>query len=275
MPQIRKFYVFFVLLVAYSTFGKISEIRAMVLLWAGIATLSAARSFFQFWRNLPAIAGAAQQLLRILRRIAHHRLHEPLDDVRRRRDDRALAAGFVSFLLERAALEDRGLVLCGDSACSMVLGFTRSIFLLGFPIGLLYLLWFWHKWLVAAAPVAALLVSSWAPHALRERIDSAFEPHAEMDSNRHRAILRETGSAMIRAHPWLGPRARTSQVSVGSMGPLRHRLGRCRTADYGHLHNIYLAIRGRARPSGPAHVALDDRQNPVGLRAARCGENSR
>ena len=50
MPQIRKFYVFFILLVVYSTFRKISEIRAIVLLWAGIATLSAARSFFQFWR---------------------------------------------------------------------------------------------------------------------------------------------------------------------------------------------------------------------------------
>ncbi len=50
MPQIRKFYVFFILLVAYSTFRKLSQIRAVVLLWAGIATLSAARSLFQFWR---------------------------------------------------------------------------------------------------------------------------------------------------------------------------------------------------------------------------------
>ena len=49
MPQIRKFYVFFVLLVTYSVFRAAREIRAIVLLWAAIATLSAARSFFQFW----------------------------------------------------------------------------------------------------------------------------------------------------------------------------------------------------------------------------------
>ncbi len=50
MPQIRKFYVFFILLVVYSTFRTLAEIRAIVLLWAAIATLSAARSLFQFWR---------------------------------------------------------------------------------------------------------------------------------------------------------------------------------------------------------------------------------
>ena len=100
MPQIRKFYVFFILLVVYSTFRKISEIRAIVLLWAGIATLSAARSFFQFWRIYQQSQEQHVELLRLLRRIAHHRLHEPLDDVRRRRDDRAAAAGVVSVLLQ-------------------------------------------------------------------------------------------------------------------------------------------------------------------------------
>ena len=47
-PQIRKFFVFTVLLVVYSTFRKVSEIRAIALIWAGVTTLSAIRSLFQF-----------------------------------------------------------------------------------------------------------------------------------------------------------------------------------------------------------------------------------
>jgi putative inorganic carbon (HCO3(-)) transporter len=89
-------------------------------------------------------------------------------------------------------------------AGSMVLGFTRSIFLLGFPVGLLYLLWFWKKWLVAAVPAVVLMVFFLGPHALRERVTSVFESHGEVDSNRQRAILRETGMVIVRAHPWLG-----------------------------------------------------------------------
>src|ERR1700678_2153354 len=50
MPQIRKFYVFFMLLVVYSTFRSLAQIRAIVLLWTAVATLSAARSMFQFLR---------------------------------------------------------------------------------------------------------------------------------------------------------------------------------------------------------------------------------
>ncbi len=85
----------------------------------------------------------------------------------------------------------------------MVLGFTRSIFLLGFPAGLLYLLWFWKKWLVAAVPVVAVYCLLLGPQALQERVIPSFS-RREIDSNEHRSILRETGVLMIRAHPWLG-----------------------------------------------------------------------
>jgi len=124
-------------------------------------------------------------------------------------------------------------------AVSMVLGFTRSIFLLGFPIGLLYLLWFWHRWLVAAAPVVAVIGFLLAPTALKERVTSIIQPHGETDSNEHRTITRRTGVEMIRAHPLLG------------LGPeqVKYQFERWVPPDiprplpegwYGHLHNIYL-----------------------------------
>jgi O-antigen ligase len=123
-------------------------------------------------------------------------------------------------------------------ASSMVLGFTRSIFLLGFPIGLLYLLWFWKKWLVAAVPAVVLIAFFLGPHALRERITSVVNPHGDVDSNQHRAILRETGLLIIRAHPWLGigpeqVKYQSDQWIPASALPLP-------VGYYGHLHNVYL-----------------------------------
>jgi O-antigen ligase len=238
MPQIRKFYVFFILLVAYSTFRTLFEIRAMVLLWAGIATLSAARSFFQFWR----IYRQSQEQhvgfygfyvgSRITGFMSHWMTFGAEEMI-----VLLLLASYLFFSTERR-WKKAGWLCAAILAGSMVLGFTRSIFLLGFPIGLLYLLWFWKKWLVAAAPVAVLIAFFLSPSALRERIISVAEPHGEVDSNRHRAILRETGMVIIRAHPWLGigPEQVKYQFDrwvPASALPLP-------TGYYGHLHNVYL-----------------------------------
>lgn len=238
MPQIRKFYVFFILLVAYSTFRKISEIRAIVLLWAGIATLSAARSFFQFWRiyRQSQAQHAGFYDFYVGSRITGFMSHWMTFGA----EEMIVLLLLVSYLFFSA--QPRWKTACWFCAlilaCSMVLGFTRSIFLLGFPIGLLYLLWFWKKWLVAAVPVVALLVVFLGPHALRERITSVVQPRAEVDSNRHRAILRETGMTMIRAHPWLGlgpeqVKYQVHQWIPSSALPLP-------PGDYEHLHNLYL-----------------------------------
>ena len=238
MPQIRKFYVFFILLVAYSTFREISEIRAVVLLWAGIATLSAARSLFQFWR----IYQQSQEQhvgfydfyvgSRITGFMSHWMTFGGEEMI-----VLLLLAAFL-FFSSYPRWKKAGWFCAAILACSMVLGFTRSIFLLGFPIGLLYLLWFWKKWLVAAVPALALIAFFLGPHALKERLISVVEPHGEVDSNRHRAILRETGAVIIRAHPWLG------------LGPeqVKYQFDRWVPASalplpvgyYGHLHNIYL-----------------------------------
>jgi O-antigen ligase len=238
MPQIRKFYVFFILLVVYSTFRSLAEIRAIVLLWAGVATLSAARSLFQFWRvyQQSEALGRSFYDLYVGARITGFMSHwmtfggEEMIVL-------LLLAAYLFFSRDphwKAA----GWICAAVLALSMVLGFTRSVFLLGFPAGLLYLLWFWKKWLVAAVPAVVMVALFLGPEALRERVISVVEPHGEVDSNRHRSVLRETGVLMIRAHPWLG------------IGPeqVKYQFDRWAPADarplpegfYGHLHNIYL-----------------------------------
>ena len=238
MPQIRKFYVFFILLVVYSTFRKLSELRAIVLLWAGITTLSALRSLFQFWRIYQQ--SQAQHVgfydfyvgSRITGFMSHWMTFGAEEMI-----VLLLLAAYLFFSGERR-WRTAGWLCAVILGCSMVLGFTRSIFLLGFPIGLLYLLWFWKKWMVAAVPAAALIVFFLGPHALRERIISVVEPHGEVDSNQHRAILRETGVVIIHAHPWLGigpeqVKYQFDQWVPKSALPLP-------VGYYGHLHNVYL-----------------------------------
>ena len=238
LPQIKKFYVFLVLLAAASTIRKVTEVRAIVLLWTGVASLSAIFSLFQFWRKYQE----AQQIhvslydfyvgSRITGFMSHWMTFGAEEMI-----VLLLLAAFLFFSAERR-WKLAGWLCAVLLVVSMVLGLTRGIFLLGFPVGLLYLLWFWKRWLVAAAPVAALIALLVAPPFIKERVTSVIHPHGDEDSNRHRAVLRETGMLMIRAHPWLG------------LGPeqVNHQFQEWVPRDalplpegyYGHLHNIYL-----------------------------------
>jgi O-antigen ligase len=240
-PQIRKFFVFTVLLVVYSTFRKIAEIRAIALIWAAVTTLSAVRSLFQFGQKYQE----SQELHRnfyefyIGQRITGFMSHwmtfggEEMIVL-------LFLLALLFFSIERR-WKAAGWFCAAVLSLSLVLGFTRSIFLLGFPVGLLYLLWFWHKWMVAAVPVLAVIAFLVAPAALKERVTSIMQPHGQTDSNLHRSITRRTGLEMIRAHPLLGlgpevmkdPAQFDRYVPADIARPLP-------TGWYGHLHNIYI-----------------------------------
>jgi O-antigen ligase len=240
-PQIRKFFVFTVLLVVYSSFRKIAEIRAIALIWAGVTTLSAVRSLFQFAQKYQE----SQELHRnfyefyIGQRITGFMSHwmtfggEEMIVL-------LFLLALLFFSIERR-WKAAGWFCAAVLSLSLVLGFTRSIFLLGFPVGLLYLLWFWHKWMVAAVPVLAVIAFLVAPPALKERVTSIMQPHGQTDSNLHRSITRRTGLEMIRAHPLLGlgpevmkdPAQFDRYVPADIARPLP-------TGWYGHLHNIYI-----------------------------------
>ena len=240
-PQIRKFFVFTVLLLVYSTFRKISEVRALALIWAGVATLSAVRSLFQFAQKYQE---AQDQHRNFYEFYVGSRITGFSSHWMTLGGEEMLVLLFLLALLF-FSMERRwkaaGWFFAVLLALSMVLGFTRSIFLLGFPVGLLYLLWFWHRWLVAAAPVVALIAFWVAPAALKERVISIVQPHGQMDSNEHRSITRRAGMEMIRAHPLLGlgpevmnnPAVFDHYVPADIPRPLP-------VGWYGHLHNIYL-----------------------------------
>jgi putative inorganic carbon (hco3(-)) transporter len=119
------------------------------------------------------------------------------------------------------------------------LGLTRSIFLLGVPVGGAYLVWQWKPRLLAIAPGAALVALLAAPLPLRHRAISVLKPHEQLDSNVQRAIMRRTGWEMVRAHPWfgLGPEQVKAQFHEYVPADIPRPLP---PGWYGHLHNVYL-----------------------------------
>ena len=237
-PQIRKFFVFLILLLVYSTFKSIAEIRAVVLIAGGVAALSAARSLFQFLQKYNESQELHQHFYeyyvgeRITGFMSHWMTFGGEEMI-----VLLLLAAFLFFSHE-SRWKAAGWICAGVLILSLVLGLTRSIFLLGLPVGLIYLLWFWHRWLVLVLPAGALAgVLAFAP--IRERVTSIVQPHGETDSNLHRTITRRTGLEMIRAHPLLGlgPEQVKAQFNDYVPADIQRPLPR---GWYGHLHNIYL-----------------------------------
>jgi O-antigen ligase len=121
----------------------------------------------------------------------------------------------------------------------LVLGLTRSVFLVGVPIGILFLVWSWQRWAIAAIPIICLLAFTVAPFQVRDRVVSVTRPHGDVDSNSRRIVMRRTGWSMVKAHPWfgLGPEQIRPQFDRYVPADIRRPLPR---GWYGHLHNIYL-----------------------------------
>ena len=239
LPQIRKFYVFTIVLVVYSTFKSLRQLQALILAWAGVGTVSALVGFGQYLhRSQEGVALHAEAYSYVLDgRITGFASHWMTFGG----EEMIVLLMLASFLFVSGGpgwkifAWPSLLVLIG----AVILGMTRCIFLLGMPVGLIYLLWQRNWRLVAALPIVAAAGMVAAPAAIHERIISVVQPHGEEDSNSHRAVCRIVGWEMVKAHPWfgLGPEQVGKQfdhyVPPTVHRPLPH-------GWYGHLHNIYL-----------------------------------
>ncbi len=237
-PQIRKFLVFLTLLLVYSTFKSVAQVRNVVLISAAVTTLSAARSLFQFLQKFEEARAANQHFYdyyvgaRITGFMSHWMTFGG--------EEMMVLLMLFAFLFfsQQRKWKIGGWICAAILSVSVVLGFTRTIFLLGLPVGLIYLLWFWHRWLVLALPtigIAGILMVT----PLRERVVSIAQPHGEMDSNLHRSITRKTGFQMIKTHPLFGVGLEQVNAKFNDYVPpdVQRPLP---PGYYGHLHNIYL-----------------------------------
>jgi O-antigen ligase len=251
-PQVKKFYVYLMLLVVVAAFRTVSEVRWVVLGWALGASLSAFWSFVQFARKYQAARAAHQDFYgsyigaRITGFMGHWMTFsgEMMMAL-------LLIAAVVFFSHDRRWIG--WLVAAGTLvAVALIAAETRSMWGGAFA-GAVYLVWFGRRWLVLAIPVLIAILMLVNPFEIRERIVSVFVPRADMDSNGFRAVMRRTGWEMIKAHPWLG-------LGPEEVGP---HFEEYVPADvprplpngyYGHLHNIYYHYA--AERGVPAMLAL-------------------
>jgi len=238
-PQIRKFFVWGIALVIASTFRSVGHARLLCLLWALAGCLSAALGMAQFVRRFQEAraqgwGGYGFYLDSRLTGFASHWMTYGGELM-------VIFLLALSFVLFSEPTKWR---LCAALSLpvlwiGLVFGLTRSIFLLGVPLGMVYLLWNRTRWLALLIPGCAVLILFFAPFQVRERLVSVTRPHGTVDSNSRRVIMARTGLAMIKAHPWfgVGPEQVGPQFSQYVPKDIPRSLPK---GWYGHLHNVYL-----------------------------------
>jgi len=242
LPQVKKFYVWLMLVVVYSALRTLAQIRAVTLAWVAGATLSALWGFGQFlhlYRSTPRFFYYVYvNGNRITGFVDHWMTFSALLMM-----TLLMAGALLLYSTDRP--QSRWLVPWVTPAlviigAGILLAFTRSMWV-GTIAGALWLLWWKNKWLVATVPLLVGIVLLANPLKLRERAFSAFSAkEGVLDSRAHRAALRRVGWEMIRAHPivGVGPEQVGPQFMQYYPADLPHPFPIGWYKE--HLHNIYI-----------------------------------
>lgn len=255
LPQIKKFYVYLMLVLVTSAFRTVRQVRWLAICWALAAALSAAWALKQFYNKYEAAKGAHLDFYQayIGSRITGFMSHWMTFS-----GEMAIAllviAALVFFSTDPRPRWETRLLIGAAALVSVALLAAESRSMWGAAVGGgVYLLWFWRRWTVIAVPVLIGIVLLANPAGLGDRIRSTFRPHRDLDSNAHRALCRAIGYEMIEAHPWIGIGPEQVQYQYlqylppGTTFPLPN-------GTYAHLHNIY--IHYAAELGVPAMLAL-------------------
>jgi O-antigen ligase len=239
--QIRKMFVFLILLVFYSSVRSLAESRWLVYAWAVLGTVTAGRGFYQYLRDITLAREANMDFYHyyIAGRISGFMSHWMTFSGQQL----FILLMVGAWLLFAPARRERWWLWlpCGAVVgLSLVLSDTRSVWLATLAGGF-YLLWRWNVRAALAMPVLVAVGLLFAPAAVKQRAVSIVKPEKETDSNAHRITAWRTGLQMARAHPVFGvgpeeiakPEVFDSYVPSDIPRPLP-------TGFYGHLHSIYV-----------------------------------
>jgi O-antigen ligase len=235
VAQLKKFYVYTVLLVVYTTFRGAEDVRRVAVAWAIIATASGAWGFVQFGqkRSEALSKGFDVYLHYVGDRATGFMSHWMTFSA-----EQMMAGLLVTALLLYGTLRPWLWVCAGVIAGSIAIAWTRGVWI-ATVIACVYLIAVRRPKMLLLAPVVLVAGLFIAPRSVQERAISIVRPHGETDSNTHRAILFRTGVVMIRTHPWfgLGPdmikRDFMKYVPEDVPRPLPE-------GYYQHLHNFYM-----------------------------------
>jgi O-antigen ligase len=237
-PQIKKIYVFTQLLVVCSLFRTLRMARWLVLSWAALGSISAARGFFQFATKFyQAMAQhrdfyAAYMGERITGFMSHWYTFSDLEML-----VLLMLGAFIFFSPSARRHLWLWLLLGFFMAFGVLLADTRAVWI-GTLVGVLYLSFCWKKWVAALLPVILAAALVFGPHTFRQRAESIIHPGRD-DSNAFRTILDRTGMRMIEAHPWFGLGPEMPRKLFYNYLPPDVPLP-LPSGSTMHLHNLYL-----------------------------------
>ena len=238
-PAIRKFFVFVTLLVVYSTFRELVQVRRLILCWAGAGAIVAARGLVQFGEKYREARFAGQSFYEyyVGERISGFMSHWMTFGGELMLVLLPVTAFLFFSPAARKKLRWYALLCAAPVAASILLGWNRSIWL-ATAAGGVYLIWHWRKLLLLALPVV-LAAAIWLAPGARSRVVSMFQPHGDVDSNQFRIVCWRTGWEMIKAHPWFGLGPEVVRIKFQEWVPadIPRPLP---TGSYIHLHNLYI-----------------------------------
>ena len=252
LPLIKKLSLYVMLFLVPTAFKRIEQVRWLIMGWALAAALSALWALNQFYNKYE---DAMEDHVDFYRAYVADRITGFMGHWM------TFSGQMMMVLLLIAALVffgGRSRWMWGWIAAAIPIGLgliaaeTRSVWL-ATAVGGAYLLWFWRKWMLLAAPIAIALVVMANPFELGDRVISAFKPHGTLDSNEHRAITRAIGYQMIKAHPLLGiGPERVGKEYLNYLPPGTPK--ELPEGYYQHLHNNF--IHYAAELGLPAAIAL-------------------
>ncbi len=239
LPQVRKMFVFSILLVVFSTFRGVGNARRLVLVWGAIGAFVASRGLVQFAGKVQEAAAQGLDFYafytpeRITGFMSHWMTFAGQEMV-----VLLLMVAFLFFAPRPRKVGAWVWVVCTVLiAAAEVLNETRTVWL-ALGVAGLWLLWNWRRLAAVLVPLVALGAVALSPGSVHQRFTSIFRP-TKVDSNDFRKVTQETGIQMIEAHPLLG---------LGPEGVKKHFMEYVPASVprplpsgwYGHLHNIYL-----------------------------------
>ncbi len=239
LKQLKKFFVFLMLIVLYNTFRKLEQLRWLAVCWAGAATVQALWSFRQYIHKQSEAAAAGRDFYEFY---VANRITGFLGHWMSFSGVQMLALLVVLSVLffwppprKLAIALALSVVLI---LISIALGDTRSVWG-ATAAGIVFLVWMWRPRMILLLPVLAAAGYAAAPTALRERVTSIYKPHSTLDSNQHRYVTMRTGIAIIKAYPWfgLGPEIVNRDFRKWVPADIPRPLP---DGYYGHLHSIYV-----------------------------------
>ena len=235
LAQVKKFYIFLVLVGAYSVFRNVVQVhrvfRALFVAATAAAVLGIAEFAF-YYQSLHAHRDfySAYTPSRITGFMSHWQTFSG--------EQMLVLAVLLAFLLVSSVRPWWTWAAAALISLSLLLALTRGVWL-GCLAALVYLLWDLRRRWLPAIPVALVLLYLVSPPLVQLRVRSLFSTQSE-DPIRARVLMTRTGWNMIRQHPLFG---------IGPNGVLYYfdeyrppPLGPKPEAYYGHLHSNYLQI---------------------------------